>query len=347
MRSPSSSPERIRRSRRILGAISLPAAAIFMLLSVAWAVVTQPILSKRERISTPTVDPARLKAHVHFLSDPLFPRNYVHLDNLNRAADYIRKELEQAKGEVSYQSYEMKGKTYRNVIALFGPDTEERIVVGAHYDAYGEFSGADDNASGVAGLIELAYLLGNTSLPMRVELVAFTLEEPLGPGERGAFRTQDGGSAVHAESLKRQGIPVRIMFSLEMIGFFDDAENSQDYPLSLLKLFFPSRGNFISVVGKLDQGWAVRRVKKAMRAASSLPVYSINAPLSVRGIDWSDHFNYWEAGYTAVMVTDTSFLRNKHYHTEKDTPDRLDYERMAMVVQGVYGAVLAFAHEPA
>ena len=318
-----------------------------MLLSVAWAVVTQPILSKRERISTPTVDPARLKAHVRFLSDPVFPRNYIHTENLDRAADYIRKELEKSKGEVSYQSYEMKGKTYRNVIALFGPDTEERIVVGAHYDAFSEFPAADDNASGVAGLIELAHLLGNTSLPMRVELVAFTLEEPLGPGEPGAFQTQYGGSAVHADSLKRQGIPVRIMFSLEMIGFFDDAESSQDYPLSLLKLFYPSRGNFISVVGKLDQGWAVRRVKKAMRAASSLPVYSINAPASVRGIDWSDHFNYWEAGYPAVMVTDTSFLRNVHYHTEKDTPDRLDYERMAMVVQGVYGAVLAFAHEPA
>ena len=91
-------------------------------LSVAWALVTQPILSKRERISTPTVDPARLEAHVRFLSDPLFPRNYVHLDNLNRAADYIGKELEKTKGEVSYQSYEMKGETYRNVIALFGPD---------------------------------------------------------------------------------------------------------------------------------------------------------------------------------------------------------------------------------
>ena len=145
------------------------------------------------------VDPARLKAHVRFLSDPLFPRNYVHLDNLNRAADYIRKDLEQAKGEVSYQSYEMKGETYRNVIALFGPDTEERIVVGAHYDAYGEFPGADDNASGVAGLIELAYLLGNTSLPMRVELLAFTLEEPLGPGERNKFNTH-GRRISRAES---------------------------------------------------------------------------------------------------------------------------------------------------
>ena len=194
------------------------------------------------------VEPARLKPHVRFLSDPSFPRNYVHTENLDRAAAYIRNQLEEAKGEVSYQSYEMKGKTYRNVIALFGPDTEERIVVGAHYDAFGELPGADDNASGVAGLIELAFLLGSTSLPIRVELVGFTLEEPLGPEEPGNFRTQYGGSAVHATSLRKRGIPVRVMFSLEMIGFFSDAENSQSYPLSFLKMFYPSKGNFILVV---------------------------------------------------------------------------------------------------
>ena len=288
------------------------------------------------------VEPARLKAHVRFFSDPSFPRNYVHTENLDRAAAYIRNQLEQAKGELSYQSYEMKGKTYRNVIALFGPDTEERIVVGAHYDAFGELPGADDNASGVAGLIELAFLLGSTSLPIRVELVGFTLEEPLGPEEPGTFRTQYGGSAVHATSLRKRGIPIRVMFSLEMIGFFSDAENSQSYPLSFLKMFYPSKGNFILVVGKLIQVLAVHRIKKAMRGASALPVYSINAPAFVRGIDWSDHYNYWKAGYTAVVITDTAFYRNRNYHTAQDTPDRLDYERMAMVVESTYAAVLAF-----
>lgn len=306
-----------------------------------WALVTQPTLPTDKSPFTPvaTVDPARLESHVRMLSEEFFPRDEAHPENLDRAAAYIRKEFEQVSEAVSYQSYEVQGRTYHNVIALFGPDTEERIVVGAHYDAFEERPGADDNASGVAGLIELAYLLKNTPLSMRLELVAYTLEEPP------HFRTANAGSAVHANSLKEAGIPVRIMLSLEMIGFFSDAENSQGFPLSILRLFYPTRGNFITVVGKLTQGLAVRRVKNAMSRGSTLPVYSINAPIFVPGIDWSDHLNYWEAGYTAVMITDTSLNRNPNYHTANDTPDTLDYERMAMVVQGTHGVVLELSQE--
>ena len=311
-------------------------SAIVVLMVCLWALVTQPLLSRRQVVSIASVEPTRLEAHVRMLSETLFPRDAGHPDSLARVAAYIRKEFERAKGEVSEQPYEVEGRTYRNVIALFGPDTKARIVVGAHYDTAGALPGADDNASGVAGLIELAYLLGKTSLPMRVELVAFTLEEPP------FFRTGYMGSAIHAASLKQQGASVRVMFSLEMIGHFSDLANSQVFPASVLKVFYPSRGNFIAIVGKVDQGLVVRRVKKAMRDASPLPVYSINAPRLVPGIDFSDHLNYWDAGYNAVMVTDTAFYRNKNYHTLHDTPGTLDYERMAMVVQGVYAAVLAF-----
>ncbi|HEY7679592.1 MAG TPA: M28 family peptidase [Terriglobia bacterium] len=277
------------------------------------------------------------------LSENFFPRDWAHPENLDRAAAYIREELERAGGALSEQPYEMEGKTYRNVIAAFGPNTAERIVVGAHYDAFAELPGADDNASGVAGLIELAHLLGRATVPLRVELVAFTLEESKAPDGPGLLRGPFGGSAVHAASLKEQGVPVRIMFSLEMIGVFSDAENSQSYALPILGLLYPSRGNFVAVVGRLQEGWAVRRVKKAMRAASLLPVYSFNAPSSVAGIDRSDHYNYWKAGYPALMITDTSFNRNKNYHTAQDTADRLDYNRMAMVVRGVYRAVTDYA----
>ena len=223
------------------------------------------------------------------------------------------------------------------MIPLFGPDTKERIVDRAHYDTAGAKPGADDNASGVAGLIELAHLLSRASLPMRVELVAFPLEEPP------FFRTAYMGSAIHAASLKRQGIAVRVMFSLEMIGYFSDAADSQTFPAPALKAFYPSTGNFIAVIGKFDQGLLVRRIKKAMLGASPLPVYSINAPRSIPGIDFSDHLNYWEAGYDAIMITDTAFYRNDNYHTSRDKSDTLDYKRMAMVVQGMYRAVLALA----
>jgi len=310
---------------------------LLSLLVVAWVWVTQPLLSNGEVNSVVLVEPARLETHVRMLSETFFPRDAGHPENLDRAATYIRQEFEQARGKVAEQPYEVNGNIYRNVTAMFGPDIKERIVVGAHYDTAGEQPGADDNASGVAGLIELASLLGNTALPVGVELVAFTLEESA------YFRTDEMGSAIHAATLKKQDIPVRVMFSLEMIGYFTDAPHSQSFPVPILAAFYPSQGNFIAVVGKLDQGLVVRRVKQAMRHTSPLPVYSINAPRFVPGVDFSDHRNYWEAGYHAVMITDTAFYRNKNYHTVQDTPDTLDYQRMAMVVQGVYAAVLAFA----
>jgi Zn-dependent M28 family amino/carboxypeptidase len=219
------------------------------------------------------------------------------------------------------------------VIAHFGPETEERIVVGAHYDTAGPLPGADDNASGVAGLIELARLFARQQPPLRVELVAFSLEEPP------YFRTTGMGSSVHAQSLRQQNVRVRAMFSLEMIGCFLDTPNSQLFPIGVLSALYPSTGNFIAVVGRLGDVLLVRRTKAAMRNAAPLPVYSINAPRFVPGVDFSDHMSYWEAGYSAVMITDTAFFRNRNYHTAEDTAEKLDYKRMAMVVEGVYAAV--------
>ena len=144
-------------------------------------------------------------------------------------------------------------------------------------------------------------------------------------------------------SLQQQGVDVRAMFSLEMIGYSSDAPGSQAFPASFLGAFYPSQGNFISVVGTFGEGLLVRRVKAAMRSASPLPVYSINSPSLVPGVDFSDQLNYWKAGYDAVMITDTAFYRNKNYHTIYDTPEKLDYRRMTMVVEGVYGVVLALA----
>jgi Zn-dependent M28 family amino/carboxypeptidase len=199
--------------------------------------------------------------------------------------------------------------------------------------------GADDNASGVAGLIELARLLGAQPPPVRVELVAFSLEEPPYFGSTGM------GSSVHAESLRKQNIRVKAMFSLEMIGYFSDAPNSQHFPAAVLSALYPSTGNFISVVGRVSDWSLVRRTKAAMRNASPLPVYSINAPTFIPGVDFSDQKNYWHAGYSAVMITDTAFYRNRNYHTALDTEEKLDYKRMAMVVEGVYAAVTELARD--
>jgi hypothetical protein len=204
------------RRRQIQKWMLLITAGIVALLIAGWAYVTQPLLFSPGKRSSVAVDPGRLEAHVRMLSEQLAPRDDAHPKNLDLVADYIRKEFEKAKGQVSDQPYDVRGKIYRNVIARYGPETGERIVVGAHYDTAGPQPGADDNASGVAGLIELAHLLATNELPVGVELVAYTLEEP--PN----FRTSEMGSAVHAAALKRVGIRLRAMFSLEMIGYFSD-----------------------------------------------------------------------------------------------------------------------------
>jgi hypothetical protein len=309
-------------------------AAAVMLIVALCLYVTQPLIRIANLPSPVSADPAKLETHVRALSELFVPRNEAHPENLDRCAAYIRREFESARARVSEQPFTVDGKTYRNVIARFGPETKETVVVGAHYDTAGPLPGADDNASGVAGLLELARLLGNAQVPIRVELVAFTLEEPP------FFRSEQMGSAVHAKALKREGAVVRVMFSLEMIGYFSDAADSQQFPISALTLFYPTEGNFISVIGEMGAGTLVRRIKRSMAEATSLPVYSINAPRLIPGVDLSDHLSYWREGYPAVMVTDTAFYRNANYHTIGDTAEKLDYRRMSQVVEGVYAAVI-------
>lgn len=308
--------------------------SLALLLFLAWFWMTQPILFPSERLSgIPSIDPAKLEGHVRKLSETFHPRDIGHPENLERAAAYIAEELQKAGGEVSDQVFRVEEKSYRNIVATFGPATRERVVVGAHYDTHGELPGADDNASGVAGLLELSALLGRESLPRRVELVAYALEElPV-------FGSREMGSSVHARALRDSGVSVRVMFSLEMIGCFSDEPNSQKLPFAFFRLFYPSRGNFIAVVGRIREAALVRRVKASMRSATDLPVYSINSPPIIPGIDLSDHVSFWDLGYPAVMVTDTAFYRNDRYHTDADTAETLDYLRMAKVVEGIFQAV--------
>jgi peptidase M28-like protein/PH (Pleckstrin Homology) domain-containing protein len=323
-----------RRGKFPLKSLLYCLAAAVLLIVALCLYVTQPLIGGANIPAPVSVDATKLETHVRTLSQSFVPRDESHLENLDGCAAYIRREFERANARVSEQPFTVDGKTYRNVIAQFGPETKEMVVVGAHYDTAGPLPGADDNASGVAGLLELARLLGDRQLPMRVELVAYTLEEPP------FFRSEQMGSAIHAKALKREGAVVRVMFSLEMIGYFSDARGSQHFPSSAFSLFYPTEGNFISVVGKIGDGMLVRRIKKAMTGATRLPVYSINAHRLIPGVDLSDHLSYWREGYPAVMITDTAFYRNANYHTLDDTAERLDYRRMGQAVAGVYAAVI-------
>jgi len=282
------------------------------------------------------VDPAVLRAQVEALSTRFGPRDFAHPENLDRAAAYLWDAFRAARLPVREQQYEVEGHTFRNLIAGIGPMTPERIIVGAHYDTAGEQPGADDNASGVAGVLELARLLRAAPPPLRVELAAWTLEEP--PN----FRTRRMGSAVHAARIARERTKIRLMIAVEMIGTFSDARGSQGYP-PVLGLFYPSAGNFIAVVGQWGQGEYVGAVAEAMRAGSPLPVETLTAPAFVTGVDFSDHLSFWARGYPAVMVSDTAFFRNPRYHTADDRPETLDYVRMAEVVKGLHCAVQTLA----
>lgn len=279
----------------------------------------------------PAVSEAQLIAHTKTITTTFYPRDYQHLDNLNKTADYIKQQLQAYTPRISEQPFEVEGVTYRNIIARFGPDQGELLVIGAHYDACGLTHGADDNASGVAGLLELARLLHEHPPKGPVELVAYSLEEPP------FFATENMGSAYHARQLKQANTPVKLMLSLEMIGYFKDDADSQSYPLGLLKAFYGDKGDFIGVIGHFTNHSTAKQVKNLMKSASDLPVYSLNAPSITPGIDYSDHRNYWNQGFDALMITDTSFYRNPYYHIDQaDSWDSLDYQRMAKVVQGVY-----------
>ncbi len=309
-----------------------------LLLVGGWFWLTQPIAPvRRAHDAILSASPERLERHVRMLSEEFSPRDGWHPANMERAAAYIARELEASGAIVSEQRFPAAGATFRNVIGAFGPDTVDRVVVGAHYDAAEGHAGADDNASGIAGLIELARLLADRPLFRRVELVAFALEEaPF-------FGTAEMGSFVHDLLLHAAGGRVVAMISLEMIGYFSDRPGTQRFPFAVLKALYPTTGNFIVVAGRLRDARLVRRIKRSMRGGSELPAYSINAPRSLPGLDLSDNASYWDRGDSAVMVTDSAFYRNPNYHTAADRPDTLDYQRMARVVEGVAHAVLDLA----
>ena len=275
----------------------------------------------------------RLREHVLALSETFHPRDWENPANLNRCADYIASHLRQAGAAVEFQDFTVEGSPYRNVIGRFGVGKEKKIIVGAHYDSCGEKPGADDNASGVAGLLELARMIGENPPDAEVELVAYTLEEPP------FFGSPLMGSAKHAMSVAGEKERITGVIVLEMIGYFSDEPGSQSYPMPILKAFYPDRGNFITVVSRWDQGDWIKKLKTAMKGATPLPVYSFRGPESLPGVDFSDHRNYWPHGIPAAMITNTAFNRNKAYHTSEDTADRLDYDRMTMVVVGAYEAV--------
>ncbi len=271
--------------------------------------------------------------HVEYLSVKIGDRHVWKEGSLGEAADYIESKFQASGYAVQRQTYTCYGKQVSNLIAEKAGTDEGIVVVGAHYDTVPGTPGADDNASAVAGMLELARLHQASVNKKHLIFVAFANEEPP------CFGSDNMGSMVYARRLKDQNIGVDVMISLEMIGYFSH-ERIQDYPLGCLRFFYPKTADFIGIVGNFRSSKYVSFLKKGMRKHSDLNVRSLIAPEHLGGISLSDNSSFWHHGYRAVMITDTSFFRNKHYHQETDTIDTLNFESMAEVVKGLYFTLL-------
>jgi hypothetical protein len=328
--------------------LALFGAAVFaaILLKTAW---DDYDLARRRppqrRLDSDDPAAARLEAHVRRLAGEIGRRSDRRPDGLEAAANYIRGEFARAGYAASEQPYTVVPPgaaeyAMKNLIAVLpaaSPDAPV-LVLGAHYDTALDTPGADDNASGVAALLELARSLRGLKSAVEIRFVAYATEEPP------YFGTEEMGSAVHARALKKEGRRVLGMIGLEMLGYYDDAKGAQKYP-PLLSPFFPDTADYVGAVSNLSSRAFLKSLARGYAPPRGTRLITASLPEWIGEITLSDHRNYWREGFPAVMVTDTAFLRNVRYHQTSDTPDTLDYARMADATAGLEAAVRALAEK--
>lgn len=283
----------------------------------------------------------RLERHVMVLAGIIGERNVWRYAALERAAGYIEETLRDLRYPVIAQAYTAEGETVRNLeTEITGTRwPEEVVLIGAHYDSVQGSPGANDNASGVAALLEIARGLKGKRPARTVRFVAFVNEEPP------FFNSQEMGSRVYARRARERSDNIVAMLSLETIGYYVDAKGSQHYPLPLFLLSYPDTGDFIAFIGNLSSRALVQQSLGSFRRHTAFPSEGIAAPGWMEGIYWSDHWPFWQEGYRALMVTDTAPFRYPHYHTGSDTPDKIDYPRLARVVSGLTRVTLDLANK--
>lgn len=282
--------------------------------------------------------PDRLFRHVDMLAGVIGPRHPGKTGTMAATAAYIESQFREIGFHVTRETYDVRGQPTDNVIVNIPGRRlpNEVVILGAHYDSTPETPGADDNGSAVAVLIESSRMLKGVVPDRTIRLVAFACEESP------YFHTGEMGSMVHAQSCKAREENVVAMLCLEMVGYFVDTPDSQTVPPMIprwLRWLFPTRGNFLAAVAN-PRSWKLCWLfRRAFKQATRFPLFSIVLPERIPEIHLSDHRGFWMEGYPALMLTDTSFLRNPHYHRSTDTPDTLDYNRMAEITNGVANAV--------
>jgi Zn-dependent M28 family amino/carboxypeptidase len=275
-----------------------------------------------------------LRADVQKLAGEIGERNVARYPQLNAAADFIEASFTRAGFHPRRDSYELRGRTCHNIEAEIRGNSPRIVVIGAHYDSVFGCPGANDNGSGVAALLALARRFARTSTSARstsstLRFVAFVNEEP--PN----FLSSQMGSFVYASRCKARGDQIAAMISLETIGYYSDAPGSQTYPAPGLGAFYPKVGNFIGFVANTHSRALLRRTMSIFRAQKKIPSEGAALPAFIPGVSWSDQWSFWRHGYPAIMITDTAPFRYPHYHLPTDTPDKLDYDRFALVVSGM------------
>lgn len=296
-----------------------------------------------------------LSAHVWMLAGDIGARSLTSApSNLEKAANYIEFILRDAgyspeKEEFMVEVFDQNERKVSaekiifntvqrstcNVIGEIKGSAQdpEIIIVGAHYDSLYECAAANDNGSGVSAMLEIARMVRYENLKHTLRFVAFTNEEPP------FFRTEQMGSFQHAQGCKKRNEKIKAMICLETIGYFSDHINSQRFPHPALGLIFPKKGNFITFISNLKSAALLRRSIASFRNTTKFPSEAAVVPFEVKGADFSDQYNFWNLGYPAIMVTDTAFYRYPHYHEMEDTPDKIDFEKLARVVAGLYRMV--------
>lgn len=280
----------------------------------------------------------RLRAHVERLAGTIGERNLWRYEALNRAAGYVSTQLAAHGYTPRHQTFEVSKVPVSNIEATLpgGARPDEVVVIGAHYDSVVGCPGANDNATGVAAVLELAYRFSQRPQARTVRFVAFVNEEPP------FFQTTHMGSVVYANAAKARGERVSGMLSLETMGYYSNEKGSQQYPAPIAMLY-PDVGNFIGFVSNVGSARLLFQARRAFRARTPFPLQSAAVPAAIPGVGWSDHWAFWQAGYPAMMVTDTAPFRYPWYHTVQDTPDKIDYDKLAHVVDGLEAVVESIA----
>jgi len=279
----------------------------------------------------------QLFQHVDRLAGLIGPRTLSRPKTIQATLGYIRGQWESLGYEVTEEVFDALGDQAINLVVkrIGSRAAEQTIVLGAHYDTVLSTPGADDNASAVAVLLEVSRLLKDHVGGRTMRYVAFACEEPP------YFHLDSMGSAFHARQSALRGDKILGMLCLEMVGYFRDEVGSQKVPASIprfLHRFFPRRGDFLAAVGNLRSWQLAYGFRRGFKRGTRLPLFSICLPEIINEIRLSDNSSFWDYGYPALMLTDTSFLRNPNYHLASDTPDTLDYRRMTDVTLGVAAA---------